>query len=121
MVRNLIAALNDDLQTLSWMGPQTRAQAAAKLKAFAVKIGYTDKWRDYSALKIERASYLQNTLRGAELISPGVWTRSEARGPHGMGMTPPTVNAYNSSSMNEIVFPRASCSRLLRSQKRTTP
>jgi len=106
MVRNLIAALNDDLQTLSWMGPQTRAQAAAKLKAFAVKIGYTDKWRDYSALKIERASYLQNTLRGAEFdfarrldkIGKPV-DRTE------WGMTPPTVNAYNSSSMNEIVFP----------------
>src|SRR5467141_326826 len=106
MVRNLIAALNDDLQTLSWMGPQTRAQAAAKLKALAVKIGYTDKWRDYSALKIERTSYLQNTLRGAEFefarrldkIGKPV-DRTE------WGMTPPTVNAYNSSSMNEIVFP----------------
>src|SRR6266446_5319900 len=83
-----------------------RAQAAAKLKAFAVKIGYTDKWRDYSALKIERASYLQNALRGAEFdfarrldkIGKPV-DRTE------WGMTPPTVNAYNSSSMNEIVFP----------------
>src|SRR6202171_1153961 len=66
MVHNLIAALRDDLQTLPWMGSDTRAQATAKLQAFAVKIGYTDKWRDYSALKIERAGYLQNTLRGAE-------------------------------------------------------
>jgi putative endopeptidase len=106
MVHNLIAALNDDLQTLSWMGPQTRAQAAAKLSAFAVKIGYTDKWRDYSALKIERSSYLHNTLRGAEFefdrrldkIGKPV-DRTE------WGMTPPTVNAYNNSSMNEIVFP----------------
>jgi putative endopeptidase len=106
MVHNLLAALNDDLQTLSWMGPETRAQATAKLKAFAVKIGYTDKWRDYSTLKIERSAYLQNFMRGAEFefarrlekigkpVDRTEWT-----------MTPPTVNAYNNSGMNEIVFP----------------
>jgi putative endopeptidase len=106
MVNNLIAALHDDLQTISWMGPQTRAQATAKLQGFAVKIGYTDKWRDYSGLKIERSTYLQNSFRGAEFefarrldkIGKPV-DRTE------WGMTPPTVNAYNSSSMNEIVFP----------------
>ncbi len=52
MVHNLIAALRDDLKTLPWMGPETRSQASAKLEAFAVKIGYPDKWRDYSALKV---------------------------------------------------------------------
>src|SRR6267154_2385401 len=106
MVHNLIAALRDDLQTLPWMGPQTRGQAAAKLAAFAVKIGYPDKWRDYSALKIDRAGYLQNFERAAEFdlqrrlnkIGKPV-DRSE------WGMSPPTVNAYNNSSMNEIVFP----------------
>jgi len=106
MVHNLIAALRDDLQTLPWMGPETRAQAAAKLEAFAVKIGYPDKWRDYSALKIDRESYLQNFERAAGFdlqrrlnkIGKPV-DRTE------WGMTPPTVNAYNSSSMNEIVFP----------------
>ena len=66
MVHNLIAALRDDLQTLPWMGPETRKQANAKLEAFALKIGYTDKWRDYSALKIDRSSYSENQLRGAE-------------------------------------------------------
>ena len=106
MVHNLIAALRDDLQTLPWMGPETRAQAATKLAAFAVKIGYTDKWRDYSALKIDRRSYAENQLRGAEFdfarrlnkIGKPV-DRTE------WGMTPPTVNAYNNGSMNEIVFP----------------
>ena len=106
MVRNLIAALHDDLQTLSWMGADTRAQATAKLEAFAVKIGYTDKWRDYSALKIDRASFLQNSFRGSEFdfarrldkIGKPV-DRVE------WGMTPPTVNAYNNSALNEIVFP----------------
>src|SRR5439155_20455861 len=74
--------------------------------AFAVKIGYTDKWRDDPLLKLARPSYLQTTLRGAEFefarrldkIGKPV-DRTE------WGMTPPTVNAYNSSSMNEIVFP----------------
>jgi len=106
MVHNLIGALRDDLKTLPWMGPETRAQASAKLAAFAVKIGYPDKWRDYSALKVERSSYLANLQRGAEFefqrrlnkIGKPV-DRTE------WGMTPPTVNAYNNSSMNEIVFP----------------
>jgi len=106
MVRNLIAALHDDLQTLPWMGPDTRAQATAKLEAFAVKIGYTDKWRDYSALKIDRRSYAENQIRATlfefsrrlDKIGKPV-DRAE------WGMTPPTVNAYNNSSMNEIVFP----------------
>jgi putative endopeptidase len=106
MVHNLIAALRDDLKTLPWMGPETRSQATAKLDAFAVKIGYPDKWRDYSALKVDRSSYLQNLQRGAEFefqrrlnkIGKPV-DRTE------WGMTPPTVNAYNNSSMNEIVFP----------------
>ena len=106
MVHNLVAALRDDLQTLPWMGPDTRAEATRKLEAFAVKIGYTDKWRDYSALPIDRSSYAENQLRGAEFefarrlnkIGKPV-DRTE------WGMTPPTVNAYNNSSMNEIVFP----------------
>jgi len=106
MVHNLLAALKDDLQTLPWMGPETRAQATAKLEAFMLKIGYTDKWRDYSALKIDRNSYAGNVVRAAEFdfarrlnkIGKPV-DRTE------WGMTPPTVNAYNNSSMNEIVFP----------------
>jgi putative endopeptidase len=106
MVHNLIAALHQDLQTLPWMGSETRAQASAKLAAFALKIGYTDKWRDYSTLKIDRRSYAADQMRGAEFdfarrlnkIGKPV-DRTE------WGMTPPTVNAYNNSSMNEIVFP----------------
>ena len=106
MVHHLLAALRDDLETLPWMGPETRAQATAKLEAFAVKIGYTDKWRDYSALEIDRRSYAENLVRASEFdfarrlnkIGKPV-DRTE------WGMTPPTVNAYNNSSMNEIVFP----------------
>jgi putative endopeptidase len=106
MVHNLVGALRSDLKTLPWMGAETRAAATAKLDAFGVKIGYPDKWRDYSSLKIDRTLYMQNELRGAafefqrQLNQVGKPVdRTE------WGMTPPTVNAYNRSSMNEIVFP----------------
>jgi putative endopeptidase len=106
MVHNLLAALNDDLQTLSWMSPETRAQATAKLKAFSVKIGYTDKWRDYSALKIDRTSYLQNNFRSAEFESTRRLNKiGKPVDRTEWNMTPPTVNAQNSSSLNEISFP----------------
>src|SRR6202790_2242218 len=106
MVNNLIAALRSDIPTLSWMGPETKKQALGKLEAFNVKIGYPDKWRDYSKLTIDRGSYLANVRRSLEFeenrdlakIGKPV-DRSE------WGMTPPTVNAYYNSTFNEIVFP----------------
>ena len=106
MVANLIAALREDIPTLSWMGPDTKKEALAKLEAFTVKIGYPDKWRDYSKLAIDRSSYDTNVRRSMEFeyarelakIGKPV-DRAE------WGMTPPTVNAYYSSTMNEIVFP----------------
>ena len=106
MVNNLVAALHDDIPTLTWMGPDTKRAALAKLEAFTVKIGYPDKWRDYSKLNIDRNSYGANVRRSVEFefarqlakIGKPV-DRTE------WGMTPPTVNAYYSSSMNEIVFP----------------
>jgi putative endopeptidase len=105
-VQNLIAALHDDLQTLSWMSDTTRQRATAKLEAFMRKIGYPDKWRDYSSVKIDRKSYSGNidrvsnfeTRRQLAKIARPV-DRAE------WGMTPPTVNAYYNPSMNEIVFP----------------
>ncbi len=106
MVHNLIAALNDDIPTLSWMSPETKKAALAKLQAFNVKIGYPDKWRDYSALKIDRGAYVLNVLRASQFESARDLNkigkpvdRSE------WGMTPPTVDAYNNAQLNEIVFP----------------
>ena len=70
MVNQLIAALRDDLQTLSWMGPETRKQALAKLAAFTRKIGYPDKWRDYSAYQVDRGPYvLESNARARNLNS----------------------------------------------------
>ncbi|MBI4500231.1 MAG: M13 family metallopeptidase [Gemmatimonadetes bacterium] len=106
MVQNLAAALRDRLNAVPWMQPATRTQALAKLDAFTRKIGYPDKWRDYSALEIRQGPFVQNVLaanqfevrRRLNQIGKPV-DRTEWR------MTPPTVNAYYSSSLNEIVFP----------------
>jgi predicted metalloendopeptidase len=106
LVNNLKAALADRIKTLEWMDEPTKQEALKKLAAFAVKIGYPDKWRDYSALKIDRGPYVLNAARAEmfevdrELKKIGKPVdRSE------WGMTPPTVNAYYNPKMNEIVFP----------------
>jgi putative endopeptidase len=106
LVQNLKAALRQDISTLDWMSPATREQALHKLDAMNLKIGYPDKWRDYSAFRVDRGSYYENVTRGdtfetardlAKIGKPvdrGEW-----------GMTPPTVNAYYTPLHNEIVFP----------------
>jgi len=66
LVNNLIVALREDIPSLDWMSEPTRQAAIGKLNAFAVKIGYPDKWRDYSKLKIERTSYRDNLLRASQ-------------------------------------------------------
>lgn len=106
MVDNLKEALADRIKTLEWMDEPTKQEALKKLAAFTVKIGYPDKWRDYSMLKIDRGPYVLNAERAAtfevdrELKKIGKPVdRSE------WGMTPPTVNAYYNPNLNEIVFP----------------
>jgi putative endopeptidase len=106
MVRNMEAVLHDDLGTLVWMSPATRAQAITKLDAFMNKIGYPDKWRDYSKLEITRRPFIENVIAAAEFdydrriakigrpLDRSEWT-----------MSPPTVNAYYSPGFNEVVFP----------------
>jgi putative endopeptidase len=106
MVNNLKDALADRIKTLEWMDEPTKQEALKKLAAFSVKIGYPDKWRDYSLLKLDRGPYALNVVRGdiferdrqLKKIGKPV-DRSE------WGMTPPTVNAYYRSTLNEIVFP----------------
>jgi putative endopeptidase len=106
MVRNLIAALREDLATLTWMGPETRRAAIAKLDAFAPKIGYPDKWRDYSAYQVDRRSYSQNVMNGNRFeFSRSLAQIGKPVDRTEWGMTPPTVNAYYNASLNEIVFP----------------
>jgi predicted metalloendopeptidase len=106
LIKNLKSALADRIKTLDWMDEPTKQQALKKLAAFGVKIGYPDKWRDYSLLRIDRGPFVLNALRAANFetnrdlrkIGKPV-DRTE------WGMTPPTVNAYYNPTMNEIVFP----------------
>jgi putative endopeptidase len=106
MVHNLMAALHDDLLTLDWMSPATREQAIKKLSAINLKIGYPDKWRDYSAYKVDRGPYVENVLRGNEFeFARDIRKIGKPVDRTEWGMTPPTVNAYYSPPMNEIVFP----------------
>ncbi|HEY1925279.1 MAG TPA: M13 family metallopeptidase [Candidatus Acidoferrum sp.] len=106
MVRNLLAALNEDLNTLEWMSPETRKAAAEKLQAFALKIGYPDRWRDYSKLKIDRESYAGNAFRATEFENARDLAKIGKPVDHTeWGMSPPTINAYYNPQLNEIVFP----------------
>ncbi len=106
MVKNLISALRSDIPTLSWMSAETKKAAIDKLEAFNIKIGYPDKWRDYSKLSISRTSYLANTQRAATFENARELGKIGKPVDHNeWGMTPPTVNAYYNPTMNEIVFP----------------
>ncbi len=108
LVSNLRQALDERLDTLPWMGAETIAEAHAKLEKFVPKIGYPDKWEDYSALDVEPGDAYGN-MKSASVFR---WQDSISRlgGPIDKtewGMTPQTVNAYYSSTRNEIVFPAA--------------
>jgi putative endopeptidase len=106
MVRNLEAALKSDISTLSWMGEATRKQAIIKLDAFLNKIGYPDKWRDYSTLTIDRSSYVANRFRVGKFNEQRDWNKiGKPVDRMEWLMSPPTVNAYYNPQINEIVFP----------------
>lgn len=106
MVHDLTAALRDDIPTLPWMGPETKKAAIAKLDAFGVKIGYPDKWRDYSALQIDRASYADNAIRALQFENARDLNKvGKPRDNSEWFISPPTVDAFNNGQHNEIVFP----------------
>jgi endothelin-converting enzyme/putative endopeptidase len=106
MVKNILLALHDDILTLSWMSDETKKKALEKLSTFNPKVGYPDKWKDYSSVEITRNNYWNDVVEArrfavrddAELIGKPVdrlrW-----------GMTTPTSNAYYNPQLNEIVFP----------------
>ncbi|PCD01818.1 peptidase M13 [Sphingomonas spermidinifaciens] len=108
LVKNVIAAMDRRIDRLDWMAPETKAKAHAKLAAFTPKIGYPDRWRDYSDLEIVAGDAFGNKVRAAE------WAHAWNVGHLGKplqrwewGMTPMTVNAYANFGMVEIVFPAA--------------
>jgi endothelin-converting enzyme/putative endopeptidase len=106
LVRQLEQAMEDDLATLPWMDAPTRARAREKLGLVANQVGFPDRWRDYSAMKVSRGDHLANVLAAGAFeqqrelakigkpVDRGEWV-----------MTPPTVNAYYDPSLNEMVFP----------------
>ena len=106
LVEDLRGALGERIEGLDWMTGATKAQALRKLRAFRVKMGYPDRWRDYSGLEIDRGPYATNVVRADEFETRRQLAklgkpvdREEWR------MSPPTVNAYYAASYNEIVFP----------------
>jgi putative endopeptidase len=106
MVHDIEAAMDKDIDTLEWMSPATRVRAKEKLHAVADKIGYPDKWRDYSKLTISPDDALGNTQRATAFENDRQLNKIGKPVDHNeWGMTPPTVNAYYNPSMNDINFP----------------
>ena len=105
-MNNLIAAFRERLLKLDWMGDETRKQAIAKLESFVQKIGYPDKWIDYSSLNISRDSYLANVLRSSEFDQMRDFNKINKPVDRKLwSMTPPTVNAGYNPLNNDITFP----------------
>jgi len=106
LLTNLQSAYADRIEHLEWMGPDTKKLALVKLNAIMKKIGYPDKWKDYSAITIVNNDYVHNIMAAAQ------WEYDYELNKLGKpvdrtewGMTPPTVNAYYNPAFNEIVFP----------------
>ena len=108
LVKNLISAFDDGIDSLEWMSDVTKVQAKEKLQKFTPKIGYPDIWKSYSDLKTTSASIVENYLASAALENSRELAKLGAPvNRHEWYMTPQTVNAYYNPSLNEIVFPAA--------------
>jgi putative endopeptidase len=108
MVNNITATLRERIQNLSWMNDKTKEAALYKLSKFNVKIGYPDKWRDYTGLKINRESFFDNMMKASNFsVNFNLNKIGKPVDRDEWGMTPQTINAYYNPSKNEIVFPAA--------------
>ena len=108
LVKNLLKAYEESIKNLDWMSPETKKQALNKVSKFTVKIGYPDKWRDYSSLKISKNDYFGNQQRATAFEYKRQLNKlGKAVDRTEWGMTPQTVNAYYNPPLNEIVFPAA--------------
>ena len=108
LVRNVVAAMGRRIDQLSWMAPETKARAQAKLANFTTKIGYPTQWRDYAALEVRPGDAFGNAVRSAQFEHE--YQVGKLGGPVRKWewfMTPMTINAYANFNMGEIVFPAA--------------
>jgi putative endopeptidase len=108
MVKNLLKAYAESIKKLDWMSEATKKQALAKVDKFMIKIGYPDKWIDYSSLKVAKNDLYGNAQRSTEFEYNRLLNKlGKPVDRTEWGMTPQTVNAYYNPSLNEIVFPAA--------------
>jgi predicted metalloendopeptidase len=108
LVKNLMAAYKQSIDKLDWMSPATKKEAQAKLAKFTTKIGYPNKWRDYSALVVAKDDLLGNVQRSNTAdFNKEINKLGKPIDRDEWGMTPQTINAYYNPEMNEIVFPAA--------------
>ncbi|HEX4683568.1 MAG TPA: M13 family metallopeptidase [Gemmatimonadaceae bacterium] len=106
MVENLVSALHDRIQTLDWMSAATKQQATTKLDAYLRKVAYPDKWTEYTALEVKPGQYYENGVLDAAWNQNRAWKRvGKPVDKTEWSMTPPTVNASYSPSLNQIQFP----------------
>jgi len=106
MTKNIEAAMKSEIEALSWMTPATKKQALLKLQGIANKIGYPDKWRDYSAVTITRDDFFGDVVSAVTFESRRDLGKIGKPVDHTeWGMSPPTVNAYYDPQMNDINFP----------------
>ena len=106
MVRNLLAAMRDDILSRPWMSDDTKEKAMAKIATFNPKIGYPDKWKDYSRVEIRRDTFFENVIAGRKFTDEDDRSQIGKTVDRGRwGMTPPTSDAYYNPLLNEIVFP----------------
>jgi predicted metalloendopeptidase len=108
LVKNLLAAYKQSIDKLDWMSPATKKEAQAKLATFNPKIGYPNKWKDYSALTVKRDDLVGNVMRSRVVEADRELNKlGKPIDRDEWGMTPQTINAYYNPEMNEIVFPAA--------------
>ncbi len=106
MTRQIEDAMKKDIEELDWMSPETKKRAQAKLAAIVNKIGYPDKWRDYSSFTVKPDDFVGNVVRGNEFeVKRQLAKIGKPLDRSEWGMTPPTVNAYFNPQMNDINFP----------------
>ena len=106
MTGHIETAMQHEIENLPWMSDATKAEALSKLHAIRNKISYPDKWRDYSALEVKPDDYIGNVLRANRFEDAREWNKlGKPVDRDEWGMTPPTVNAYFNSQMNDINFP----------------